>query len=293
MAKPGDERRRSVEVIKTYEELDSHLAAFRDGHYPLMVLIGSWGIGKSELVKASLGEHGCWIEGMATAFGIYSLFYKYQNQPIVLDDIDGLYTDKHAISLLKAICRTQREKRVAWNARNGFLEREGLPKDFVTTSPVMIICNEWKALNRNVAALEDRAEVFSFEPGPKEIHARAGTWFHDKEIYDWFGEHLHRIEAHSFRSYVKAANRKAAGNPWKRIAKATTGPAVRENLVRELLADVSFAGNEERARAFRRRGGGSRGTFFAHRRKILGLDDPAPEPEVVAKRGPGRPRKMV
>jgi hypothetical protein len=308
-----DKLRESLCIVETYAELEKYLASFRAGHFTFMVLIGGWGTGKSQLVKQSLGESACWIEGNATAFGIYSLFYKYRDRHVVLDDVDAISTNRHAVSLLKSICRMEPVKVVAWNARSEFLEHSGLPTEFPTKSPVMIICNEWRALNMNAEALEDRALVVHFEPSPREIHERAGTWFHDKEIYDWFGSQLHRIKTHSFRSYVKAERLKACGMPWKKIVVASSKKDEKETLANELLNDNSFAGNEDRARAFAKRGGGSRGTFYFYRRKILGLDvppepprrpvgrprkEPAPPPPtpakaVGAKRGPGRPRKVV
>ena len=244
---------KSIIVVKTYDELNAYLASFRDGDFNLVVLIGSWGVGKSQMVRESLGDKGCWIEGTSTPFGMYSLFYRYRNKPIVLDDIDSIYSDPHSVSLLKSICRTELTKRVAWNARNGFLEREGLPKQFTTTSPVMIICNEWKTLNKNVAALEDRAVIFRFEPGPREVHAQAGTWFKDREIYDWFEGQLDGIETHSFRYYVKAAQFKKGGHPWKLVFVPARNRDKREILVEELLQDGSFASQDDRIREFAKR----------------------------------------
>ena len=279
---------KSVKVVKTYAEMEGYLASFRDGVYNLVVLVGSWGIGKSQLVRAAVGDDGCWIEGTATAFAMYREFFRACDKPIVLDDIDGIYANKHAVSLLKAICRSAPVKRVSWNARNGFLKREGLPEYFTTKSKVIIICNEWKTLNKNVEALEDRAHIFHFEPTVREIHARAGTWFQDQEIYDWFGKQLHRIDVHSFRAYEKAADHKLGGHPWKEIKVRERKTADREAIVAELLKDDSFSGTEDRFRSFALQGGGSRATYYAYRRKILGLDLPPEPPRRPVGRPPGK-----
>jgi hypothetical protein len=80
-----------------------------------------------------------------------------------------------------------------------------IPREFVTNSRVIIICNDWKTLNHNVAALQDRGHVLVFQPSAAEVHAQAGTWFDDREIYEWFGAHVHRIREPSFRHYGVAA----------------------------------------------------------------------------------------
>ncbi len=51
-------------------------------------------------------------------------------------------------------------------------EKEGIPREFTTKSRVVIIANDWRTLDRNVAALQDRGHVLLFQPSPAEVHAR-------------------------------------------------------------------------------------------------------------------------
>ena len=60
-------------------------------------------------------------------------------------------------------------------------------------SRVAIISNDWKTLNKNFAALQDRGHVLLFEPPAAEVHHKAGAFFEDAEIYGWFGANLHRV----------------------------------------------------------------------------------------------------
>ena len=69
----------------------------------------------------------------------------------------------------------------------------GHPAEFTTKSRVVIISNDWKTLNKNVAALQDRGHVLLFQPGAAEVHRKAGAWFDDPEIYEWFAKNLHRV----------------------------------------------------------------------------------------------------
>lgn len=269
MGRPGLRSRHSSYVAKTYEDLQPYIDGFRDGGFNLVVLIGSWGIGKSQLVRRTIGDRAGWVVGTATPFGLYSQFYKYRDQPMILDDIDSIYVNKDSVSQLKAIASGDEPKALSWNARNGFLESNHVPAEFTTTSPIMIICNEWKTLNRNVAALQDRAQLLHFEPNALEIHKQAGTWFGDEEIYEWFGRMLHRIETHSFRYYVKAAQLKSVGIPWQRVIEGATKKHHREILVEDLLFDESFASQEDRIREYIKRGGGSRSSFFRYQKIVL------------------------
>jgi hypothetical protein len=118
-----------------------------------------------------------------------------------------------------------------------------------------------------VAALQDRGHVLFFEPGAAEVHHRAGTWFDDPEIYEWFGRNLHRVREPSLRHYVRARELKVAGMDWTDVLAAEADNR-RARLVAELLASAAHATTAARVRAFVEQGGGCRATFFNYRRKL-------------------------
>ena len=62
-----------------------------------------------------------------------------------------------------------------WHSDARSLERQGIPGEFTTRSRVVIISNDWKTLNKHVAALQDRGHVLLFEPDAAEVHKKAGT----------------------------------------------------------------------------------------------------------------------
>jgi hypothetical protein len=132
---------------------------------------------------------------------------------------------------------------------------------------VAIIANEWKTLNRNVAALEDRGHVLFFQPSPLEVHRRTATWFWDQEIFDFVGARLHWIEEASMRHYVAASELKQAGLDWRRLilSRCLSGRAL---LVAQLKADPRYGSEAERVQAFLAAGGGSRSTYFNWSRKL-------------------------
>jgi hypothetical protein len=171
------------------------------------------------------------------------------------------------VRLLKCLRQTEEEKAVAWHTDARSLERQGIPREFTTKSRVVIVANDWKTLNKNVAALQDRGHVLMFEPSAAEVHLKAGTWFDDPEIYEWFAKNLHRVREPSMRHYVRARELKAAGMDWTEVL-AAEAENKRERLAAELLASAAHGSTAERARAFVERGGGCRATFFNYRRKL-------------------------
>ncbi len=260
-------RPQKVLHLTSYDRLEAYLRAFAQGHFNLLILVGSGGLAKSRSVRAALAGGGCWIEGNATPFGMYAKLFRNRDQFVVIDDVDALYADRSGVRLLKCLCQTEEEKSLAWHSDARTLERQGIPREFVTKSRVAIICNDWKTLNRNVAALQDRGHVLMFEPSAAEVHRKAGSWFDDPEIYTWFAENLHRVREPSMRHYVRARELKAAGMDWTEVLAAEI-PNKRERLAAELLASPAHESTAERVKAFIEQGGGCRATFFNYRRKL-------------------------
>ena len=253
--------------LATYHELDQFLEAFAGGHINLLILLGGPGLAKSQSVRHKLGMRAAWVEGNATAHGLYTKAYHSRDQPIVIDDVDSLYSDRAAVRLLKCLAQTDLVKRMAWHSASLSLQSEGIPREFETRSRSIIIANEWRTLSENVAAVQDRGHVLLFEPTPEELHARVGEWFTDPEIYEWFGRRLALIEKPSMRHYVRAQELKSAGLDWETMIGGQFMPP-KLLLVARLREDKGFASEAERVEEFRRLGGGSRATYFNHAKRL-------------------------
>src|SRR5438094_508361 len=180
-------------TVTTFDTLSKYIRAFAAGHLNLVILVGQGGLAKSQTVRSHLGDGVCYIQGNATPFGIYEKLYRHRDQFVVIDDVDSLYADRSGIRLLKCLCQTEDEKTLAWHSDARRLDKHGIPREFATKSRVIIICNDWKTLNRNVAALQDRGHVLVFQPSAAEVHRHVGEWFGDPEIYAWFAANLHRM----------------------------------------------------------------------------------------------------
>ncbi len=143
-------------------------------------------------------------------YGLYRHLWEHRHHPVVLDDLDRLYADPDCVRLLKPLCNTVHCKRVHWlthTTTNG----GDVPTSFSTTSRVILIANEWKSLNPNVRALEDRAIILHFDPSNDEVHRQVGTWFDDPEAYQFMASILHAISTVSMRHYCKGSQLRRAG----------------------------------------------------------------------------------
>lgn len=201
-------------VITDYTELDAYVRAFAEGHLKLMLICGPPGVGKSFAVRQAVGDRAAWIDGNATAFGLYCFAYQHLDQSIVLDDVDRFYRDRNGFRLLTALCQSDSGSWVSWETDARRLRTENIPNRYYTASKVCLVTNSWERLGVDVRALEDRGHFVSFVPTPQEVHRRTAEWFWDQEIYDAVGASLGAYVNHSFRTYLRAYEIKSAGLDW-------------------------------------------------------------------------------
>jgi hypothetical protein len=253
--------------VPAYVELERYVRAFAAGHLRRLMLFGPPGVGKSRCVRQALDRDVGWISGQATPLGIYLEAYQHRHQPLVLDDVDGLYADRSGIRLLKSLCQTEPTKTLSWHTATPILKCQSVPQRFKTTSRVALVGNDWKTLNADVAALEDRGHVLLFEPTALEVHRQAATWFWDQEIFDFVAGHLHLIAQPSLRTYQQAWELKQAGLDWRQavLSRFLTGPALD---VARLKTNASFTSEAARVRAFVQSGAGCRATYFYHAKRL-------------------------
>ena len=95
-----------------------------------------------------------------------------------------------------------------------------------------------------------------FQPSASEVHAQAGKWFEDEEIYGWFASNLHRVREPSLRHYVRAKELKAAGMDWTEVL-AAEEENPRARLVTEILASPAYDSTAARVKAFVEQGEGA------------------------------------
>ena len=258
-------------LLDQYDELERFVSAFALGRINLLVIVGDAGLQKSRTVRDHVPDGTCWIQGNASPFGIYLKLYQHIDRLVIIDDVDGLSRNRHGVNLLKCLCQTETEKTVAWLSATRQLTAEQVPREFVTTSRVCIIANEWNFRgNNDLSAVEDRGHVIQFSPSAAEVHRRCEEWFDDEEIYTWIGKRLGRIDSPSMRLYYRAKELKLAGLDWRKLTPVEPTDT-RQLLVAKLQKDNRFATHVGRVQEFINQGGGCRATYFNHLRKLRSL----------------------
>ena len=250
--------------LTEYDQLETFARAFAEGSLNLMIVVGRPGIAKSETIRNCVKD-ACWIEGTASAFGMYQALHEHKDKLVCIDDVDSLYSDKAAVRLLKSLCQTRESKTLRWLTNAA--AKNDLPTSFETTSSVCIIANEWSNLNANVDALVDRGHFLHFDPTNDQVHAKVKEWFDDDEVYSWFDQHLALFPALSMRSYVKAKELKAAEMDWKAFSLSHLGD--KERALVGLLGRNDFENEAARVEEFQLKTGASRATYFNIKKKFV------------------------
>jgi hypothetical protein len=259
----------------TYAQLDLYLAKFATEKLGLVLLLGRHGTGKSESVKRALAvpdaaSHSIqtparmplYVEGHMQPFGLYRQLWQYRNKPIVLDDLDRLYADPDCVRLLKPLCNTVKNKRLHW-LTNVTMNEGVIPSSFTTSSNVILIANEWKSLNPNVRALEDRAIILHFNPTNDEVHRKVGEWFDDSEVYAFLQKIMTLVPAISMRHYCKGSQLRCAGlDDWRTSLLQMVIPNARDACAIAVQHDQRLITEQERVEQFIASTKCSRATYF-------------------------------
>ncbi len=266
---------REVIILMTYAQLDLYLAKFSVEELGLVLLLGRHGTGKSESVRRALsvpdvtdhivskaGRSPLYIEGYMQPFGLYRQLWEYRNRPIVLDDLDRLYADPDCVRLLKPLCNTVKKKRLHW-LTNLTMNQGAVPSTFTTSSNVILIANEWKSINPNVRALEDRAIILHFNPSNEEVHRKVGEWFDDPEVYEFLGQFLTHAPTISMRHYCKGSQLRRAGfDDWRTSLLQMVIPDARDACVIAVQHDPLLLSEQDRVEQFIASTKCSRATYF-------------------------------
>lgn len=266
------------QTIRTYSELEHRVTAFSRTKLPLLVLHGPPGTAKSTSVRKAF-PHGLkarWVNGTASAFGLFGELRRHRNLPFVLDDLDDAFRDKALVRLMKQVCQTDAVRRISWvtNANKASYGEDGEDgRSFETTSRIILILNDWQKANRHVGAVGDRAWEIEFLPPPREIHQFVGSWMHQEldedglptvadEVFDYIGDRLDAVPDTSIRQYILATQGLRVGVDWRKDLESEWGNTDPKRLVRRLADDDSYALEEHRIDRFYDLTGLSRSRYF-------------------------------
>lgn len=252
--------------IDNYREFREDVRRFAQGDYNALIVLGNTGLSKSETVKEMVQRYLIYEGGNPTAFQFYCDLHEHVDDFVILDDVSPRFFKDHLTnSYLKQLMNTREVKSLRWPTST-LSESTDPPNHFETTSRVVILTNEWESLNEHIRALEGRAYSILFEPTPTEVHLEVGRrgWFHDQEVFDFVWEYRRLITKPDMRLYVKIAEQKRAGAPWRKRGLEMLIEDRQMQRIARLLEDPNIPSNKQRAVEFERRGYGGRTTYYEY-----------------------------
>lgn len=238
--------------LKTYKAFGEIVRSFAEGKTDLLVIVGPPGLSKSQTLKRSVADtDALLIKGHSTPMKFYELAYYAKDQPIILDDVNTLLSNKLNQEYVRALTETDKYKKIQYSTSSKAFDKLGIPQHFWTESGVCIITNWWEE-SALFTALESRAEFFVLDFSWAEVHREVGTWFWDQEIYDYVAAKIPQLRQPDMRIYMKAWKRKKAGLkhlPWQDVIDEHIATG-NHQVVREYLADGRFKSDRKRAEDF-------------------------------------------
>ena len=290
-----------VSRIQTYaefiEECDLFLfGAKHSGHKTYCLIIcGNPGTSKSHYMQKHKDKANCFYRKVdASPVGLYKLAWKAKvveeregHSGIILDDVDTLFDNRAAVSILKAMCEPA-PRHLSWTKQNKQLEAEGVPDCFAYKSRICIITNELpQYMTANLRALYDRANpLLVFEPTLGEVHQYVERYWpklypKDKDVLRFVERHIEYVPVASIRNYESVLDLKRKYPDWREKAlrfllevgdkKKDVKEIERLKIMSEIQIDPKLKSDKERERVWQQRAKLCRAFYFEYKRKYLKL----------------------
>jgi hypothetical protein len=164
-------------VNKRFNVLNKLTLGARRGDIRALFVTGAPGVGKTFGVEKTLGEAGMIeqfaneakryeiVSGAMTPIGLYMKLHEFsgENDVLVLDDCDMVFTDETALNILKAALDTSKVRKIYWNVASNMLKKEDIPNDYEFKGSVIFISNinfrkvRGERLRGHLSALMSRA----------------------------------------------------------------------------------------------------------------------------------------
>jgi hypothetical protein len=142
-------------ISKRFDILNKMTIGARNGDIRALFVVGAPGVGKTYGVEKTLNEAGMIevfsgetkkfqiISGAASPVGLYMKLYEFRddNNVLVFDDCDSIFTDELMLNLMKAALDTSAKRMIHWNVDSVSLRRGDVPNSFEFKGSVIFISN--------------------------------------------------------------------------------------------------------------------------------------------------------
>lgn len=182
--------REKLTYEKQLSDLENLIKMTASGASNALFIAGRGGIGKTFTVEKVLNEIGLSDgngyfknTGTASAAGIYSLLFKYQNEIVLFDDSDDALKDQEARNMFKAATDTKKVRKLVWNKMGKnvvepdeyedpqeLIDDGKIPRFFEFTGKIIFISNLKMDKLDPDGAIRTRAFMIEIDPTDVEIY---------------------------------------------------------------------------------------------------------------------------
>ena len=182
--------REKLTYEKQLADLENLIKMTASGASNALFIAGRGGIGKTYTVEKVLGDIGLQDgngyfknTGTASAAGIYSLLFKYQNDIVLFDDSDDALKDQEARNMFKAATDTKKVRKLVWNKMGKnvvepdeyedpqeLIDDGKIPRFFEFTGKIIFISNLKMDKLDPDGAIRTRAFMIEIDPTDIEIY---------------------------------------------------------------------------------------------------------------------------
>jgi hypothetical protein len=175
---------------KQLGDLENLIKMTASGASNALFIAGRGGVGKTHTVEKVLSDIGLTDgngyfknTGTASAAGIYSLLFKYQNDIVLFDDSDDALKDQEARNMFKAATDTKKVRKLVWNKMGKnvvepdeyedpqeLIDDGKIPRFFEFTGKIIFISNLKMDKLDPDGAIRTRAFMIEIDPTDAEIY---------------------------------------------------------------------------------------------------------------------------
>ena len=280
-------------LSKSYTEIDSYVDMVAFGISNGCIIEGKGGVGKTWRVLNRLNTKGkdfAFFNSYTTPLAFYSFLYKNKDRDVlVIDDVAKLFTDNTLLNFLKnALWDSVNEKRIVnYGTSKPISDDEVgvIPRMFELNAKIIIIANYINQKNPDVKAVLSRVNHCRVEIKKDELIKILEQVA--KKNYDGLSE-IERMEVFNYlkrksdetlidlniRTLIRAFQFKRFSKQvkndelWTVLLSKNLKVDDRAEIVKTLVADKSFASEEDRAKKFEDLTGLGRATYFNLKKKF-------------------------
>ena len=204
-----------VDVTRTYAELLAVRNRFVKGSYPLVILMSTTNLGKSQFFRHIPSIE--YTRSGSSRVGLYQWIYECQQKygldlsqapvwQMCLDDATEILHTKDGLEFMKAVCERSLIKFLSHRKQNAQLRKAGIPSEYRCKCAVAVLLNQLPGMDAHLDAFIERGKIVVFLPSVREVHEYVGVWWErkfpsDGDVYRYIGENLRFITRPSIGWY--------------------------------------------------------------------------------------------